>query len=179
MASMMLGSACLGIFARAADKRTLAVALTLITAVTFMSFYFLPPDSFGLLLVVNAIGTLCMGPTSALVWAMYADVADYGEWKFGRRSTGLVYSASLFALKTGTMMAGWLLPMFLNWFGFVPNVAQAAGAVFGITLAFSVMPGLLALLKAVALWIYPLHQREVERIERELGERRALGPVPS
>lgn len=179
MASMMLGSACLGIFARAADKRTLAVALTLITALTFASFYFLPPDNFGLLLIVNAVGTLCMGPTSALVWAMYADVADYGEWKFGRRSTGLVYSASLFALKTGTMIAGWLLPMFLNWFGFVPNVGQSAAALLGITLAFSVMPGVLALFKAAALWIYPLHQREVERIERELGERRALAAVPS
>lgn len=174
MASMMLGSACLGIFARAADKRTLAVVLTLSTAVCFGAFYFLPPENFGLLLVVNAIGCLCMGPTSALVWAMYADVADYGEWKFGRRSTGLVYSASLFALKTGTMIAGWLLPMFLNWFGFVPNVQQSAGALLGITLAFSVVPGLFAALKAVSLWIYPLHQREVERIERELDERRAL-----
>jgi GPH family glycoside/pentoside/hexuronide:cation symporter len=77
------------------------------------------------------------------------------------------------------MIAGWLLPMFLDWFGFVRNAAQTAGAVLGITLAFSVMPGLLALLKAVALWIYPLHQREVERIERELGARRNLGAVPS
>ncbi|HTV25134.1 MAG TPA: MFS transporter [Polyangiaceae bacterium] len=179
MASMMLGSACLGIFARAADKRTLAVVLTLITALSFAVFYFLPPENFALQLIVNAIGTLCMGPTSALVWAMYADVADYGEWKFGRRSTGLVYSASLFALKTGTMIAGWLLPMFLNWFGFVPNVAQSAHAAFGISLAFSVMPGVLALLKAAMLWIYPLHQSEVERIERELGERRALAAAPS
>jgi GPH family glycoside/pentoside/hexuronide:cation symporter len=178
MASMMLGSACLGIFGRAFDKRTLAVILTLITAVSYTSFYFLPPDNFALLLAVNAVGTLCMGPTSALVWAMYADVADYGEWKFGRRSTGLVYSASLFALKTGTMIAGWLLPMFLTWFGFVPNITQTATAVAGITLAFSIMPGLFACLKGGALWIYPLHQREVERIERELGERRA-GPAVS
>ena len=115
----------------------------------------------------------------ALVWAMYADVADYGEWKFGRRSTGLVYSASLFALKTGTMIAGWLLPMFLNWFGFVPNVTQSANAALGISLAFSVVPGVLALLKAAMLWIYPLHQGEVERIERELSERRALAPSAS
>lgn len=172
MASMMLGSACLGIFARAADKRSLAVTLTLITAACYASFYFLPPDNFPLLLAINAIGTLCMGPTSALVWAMYADVADFGEWKFGRRSTGLVYSASLFALKTGTTMAGWLLPMFLNWFGFVPNIEQSATALLGISLSFSVMPGVLALLKALALWLYPLHQREVERIERELAERR-------
>jgi glycoside/pentoside/hexuronide:cation symporter, GPH family len=173
MASMMLGSACLGIFARAADKRTLAVALTLVTALSYASFFFLSPDSYGLLLVVNALGTLCMGPTSALVWAMYADVADYGEWKFGRRSTGLVYSASLFALKSGTTIAGWLLPMFLAWFGFVPNIQQSPAALLGITLAFSIMPGFFALLKAVALWAYPLHQREVDRIERELSERRA------
>lgn len=179
MASMMLGSACLGIFARAADKRTLAVSLTLITAVSYASFYFLPPDNFALLLAVNAVGALCMGPTSALVWAMYADVADYGEWKFGRRSTGLVYSASLFALKTGTMIAGWMLPMFLNWFGFIPNVGQSAPALFGITLAFSIVPGCFALLKAAALWTYPLHQRQVEHIERELGERRATSAVPA
>jgi GPH family glycoside/pentoside/hexuronide:cation symporter len=173
MACMMLGSACLGIFARAADKRTLAVVLTLITSLSFFSFYFLPPENFALLMIVNAVGTLCLGPTSALLWAMYADVADYGEWKFGRRSTGLVYSASLFALKTGTMIAGWLLPLFLDRFGFVRNVQQSAGALLGITLAFSVMPGVFALLKAAALWAYPLRQPEVERIERELSERRA------
>lgn len=179
MASMMLGSACLGIFARAADKRTLAVILTLITAASYSSFYFLPPDNFALLLAVNAVGTLCMGPTSALVWAMYADVADYGEWKFGRRSTGLVYSASLFALKTGTMVAGWLLPMFLTWFGFVPNVQQSPGALLGLTLAFSIVPGFFAVLKAAALWVYPLRRPEVDRIERELNARRAaVGDAP-
>jgi GPH family glycoside/pentoside/hexuronide:cation symporter len=171
--SQMIGAGCLGIFARAADKRVLAVALTLVTALAYVSFYFLPPDNFGLLLLVNAIGMLCMGPTSALVWAMYADVADYGEWKFGRRSTGLVYSASLFALKSGTTIAGFLLPMFLAWFGFVPNITQAPAALLGISLAFSVMPGFFALLKAAALWAYPLHGPEVQRIERELSERRA------
>jgi len=89
-----------------------------------------------------------------------------------------VYSASLFALKTGTMIAGWLLPMLLSWFGFVPNIQQTPGAVLGITLAFSVVPGFFALLKAAALWVYPLHQREVDRIERELSDRRAAA-VPA
>jgi GPH family glycoside/pentoside/hexuronide:cation symporter len=172
MACMMLGTACLGLFARMADKRTLAVILSLITGLSFASFYLLPTDNFGLLLAVNAIGTFCMGPTSALVWAMYADVADYGEWKFGRRSTGLVYSASLFALKTGTMIAGGLLPWFLDRFGFVRNVAQTPDALLGITLAFSLMPGVLAGLKAATLWLYPLNQSKVDRIERELRERR-------
>ncbi|MET0410311.1 MAG: MFS transporter [Polyangiaceae bacterium] len=171
-ACMMLGTACLGLFARMADKRTLAVALTMTTAVAFTLFYVLPPDNFPLLLVVNCLGTFAMGPTSALVWAMYADVADYGEWKFGRRSTGLVYSASLFALKTGTMVAGALLPLFLDHFGFVRNVQQSEGALLGILLAFSIVPGVFALLKGAALWVYPLRRGEVLRIESELRGRR-------
>jgi GPH family glycoside/pentoside/hexuronide:cation symporter len=177
MACMMLGTACMGLFARAADKRNLAVILTLITAVSYGAFYFLPRDNFGLLLAVNAVGTFCMGPTSALVWAMYADVADYGEWKFGRRSTGLIYSASLFALKTGTMIAGWLVPTFLDRFGFVSNTVQTERALIGITLAFSVMPCFFALLKAGALWAYPLDRATVERIEGELRARRSE-PAP-
>jgi GPH family glycoside/pentoside/hexuronide:cation symporter len=133
----------------------------------------LPKENYALLLIVNGIGTFCMGPTSALVWAMYADVADYGEWKFGRRSTGLIYSASLFALKTGTAIAGWLLPVFLDRFGFVPNVAQNEGTLLGILISFSILPGVFASLKALALWAYPLHRAEVERIEGELKSRRA------
>ncbi len=175
-ACQMLGVACLGLVARRADKRTLAIGLTLVTAACYSAFYLLPPDKFGLLLAVNAVGSFCMGPTSALVWAMYADVADYGEWKFGRRSTALVYSASLFALKTGSVIAGVLLPLFLAQFGFVRGVAQTPTAVLGILLAFSVGPGVFAVLKVVALWMYPLGQDQVDRIERELRERRA-GPA--
>jgi len=171
-ACMMLGTACLGLFARMADKRTLAVILTSTSAVSFAVFYVLPTDDFALQLAVNAVGSFALGPTSALVWAMYADVADYGEWKFGRRSTGLVYSASLFALKTGTMVAGWLLPLFLDRFGFVRNLAQSPAALHGILLAFSVVPGVFAGCKAVALALYPLHRREVLRIENALRERR-------
>ncbi len=171
-ACQMLGAAALGLVARHIDKRRLAIGLTLITAVAYASFYVLPKDAFGLQLAVNAFGSLCMGPTSALVWAMYADVADFGEWKFGRRSTALVYSASLFALKTGSMIAGVLLPVFLARFGFVRDVAQTPRALLGISLAFSLVPGLFAVLKAVALWAYPLTQPRVDEIEQALRERR-------
>ena len=125
------------------------------------------------MLAVNAMAQFCAGPTSALTWALYGDVADYGEWKFGRRSTGLVYSASLFAIKTGMVVGGFLLPLFLDQFGYVKNATQTAKALFGITLAFSIIPGIIALLKAVALLIYPLNQKRVDEIERELAVRRA------
>lgn len=142
-------------------------------------FFVLPTDNYWLLVLVNACGTFCMGPTSALTWAMYGDVADYGEWKFGRRSTGLVYSASLFSIKTGIMVGGALVPVFLANFGFIPNVAQTATAVLGITLAFSLMPGLFAILKGAALWIYPLDQRRVDEVEQVLALRRGSEANPA
>ncbi|HTT55476.1 MAG TPA: glycoside-pentoside-hexuronide (GPH):cation symporter, partial [Opitutaceae bacterium] len=172
-ACQMLGCVALGFVARRSDKRRLAIVLTAITGLCYASFFVLPAHAFGLQLAVNAVGSLCMGPTSALVWAMYADVADYGEWKFGRRSTALVYSASLFALKTGTMVGGVLLPLFLDWFGFVRDVAQTPRALLGISLAFSLGPGLFAGLKVAALWLYPLTQTKVDEIEQALAERRA------
>jgi GPH family glycoside/pentoside/hexuronide:cation symporter len=174
---LVLGTACLGPIARKIDKKYYAAALSAITGVCFAAFFIVPRDAFGLQLALNALAQFCAGPTSALTWALYGDVADYGEWKFGRRSTGLVYSASLFAIKTGIVMGGFLLPLFLDQFGFVRNQTQTATATLGITLAFSLAPGLLALLKAGALMIYPLDQKRVDEIERELAVRRAASSV--
>jgi GPH family glycoside/pentoside/hexuronide:cation symporter len=173
MLAQILGTAALGVIVRRVDKKKLAAWLSWITGVSFAGFFLLPTDNYWLLVGVNALGTFCMGPTSALTWAMYGDVADYGEWKFGRRSTALVYSASLFSIKTGIMIGGTLVPLFLGLFGFVRNEAQGPLAVLGITLAFSLAPGLFAILKGVALWLYPLDQRRVDEIEHALAARRA------
>jgi glycoside/pentoside/hexuronide:cation symporter, GPH family len=170
---LVLGTAGLGSVARHIDKKYYASALSAITGLCFALFFILPKDHFGLQLALNAFAQFCAGPTSALTWALYGDVADYGEWKFGRRSTGLIYSASLFSIKTGIVVGGFLLPLFLDQFGFVRNAAQTAKALLGITLAFSVVPGFFALLKAVALLIYPLNQKRVDEIEQELAARRA------
>ena len=173
MACQMLGSYCLSFFAKVADKRVLSYGLTFVTASCWAAFYFIPPHNFPLQLAVQALGTFCMGPASALVWAMYADVADYGEWKFGRRSTGLVYSASLFAIKTGTAFAGLMLPWILAKYGYLANVAQSATAILGITLTFSLFPAGVAVLKGIAIYIYPLSKTKVDEIESDLTARRA------
>jgi len=174
MLAQVVGTLVLSFLARKVDKKYAAAGLCAVTGMCFLAFYFLPKDRFDLFVAVNAIGYFCMGPTSALTWALYGDVADYGEWKFGRRSTGLVYSASLFAIKTGNLVGGFLVLFFLALFGFVKEApSQTSTALIGITLAFSLVPGIIALLKAIMLMIYPLDQRRVDQIERELAARRA------
>lgn len=174
MLSQVIGTLWLSFLARKLDKKLGAAFLCTITAFSFMAFYFIPKGNFVLFLVVNSIAYLAMGPTSALTWALYGDVADYGEWKFGRRSTGLVFSASLFAIKTGGVVGSFLLILFLSQFGFDKKInIQSENAKFGIVLAFSLVPGFIALLKAGALLVYPLNQKRVDEIEKALAERKA------
>ena len=69
--------------------------------------------------------------------------------------------------KAGILIGGFLVPLFLARFGYVKGAeTQTARALLGIALAFSIGPSLFALLKAVALWIYPLDQKRVDDIER-------------
>jgi GPH family glycoside/pentoside/hexuronide:cation symporter len=166
---MMLGVFCVGFLVRFLDKKPLSAFLTLGTAVCWFSFYFIPVDMYGLMLAVNAAGSFMVGPTSALVWSMYGDVADYGQARFGRRSTGLIHSASLFALKTGTMIAGFLGGRLLDWFGFIANQEQPERSLWGILLMFSIIPAIIAIGKATALFLYPLNRRKVLEIERQLA----------
>jgi GPH family glycoside/pentoside/hexuronide:cation symporter len=168
---MMLGIFCVGFLVKRVDKKPLATTLTLITAACLFSFYFIPVELYRLMLAVNAVGSFMMGPTSALVWSMYGDVADYGQYKFGRRSTGLIHSASLFSLKTGSMIAGLLGGWMLSWFGFVANQEQSEHSLWGIMLMFSIIPAFFAVCKGIALWIYPLNNRKILKIEKELAER--------
>ena len=172
---LVLGTMCLGPIARKVDKKYYAAGLSLVTGLCFLAFFFVPRGQFGLMIALNIVAQFCAGPTSALTWALYADVADYGEVKYGRRSTGLIYSASLFAIKSGILVGGFLVPLFLARFGYIKGAAaQTANALLGIALAFSVGPALFALLKAVALMIYPLNQKRLDEIEHTLAERRAV-----
>ena len=168
---MMLGIFCVGFLVRRIDKKTLATVLTSITATCLFSFYFIPIEMYGLMLAVNAIGSFMIGPTSALTWSMYGDVADYGQHKFGRRSTGLIHSASLFSMKTGSVLAGFLVGWGLSLFGFVANQNQSQGTIRGIMVMFSIIPAFFAACKAVALWKYPLDRRKVSEIERALAKK--------
>jgi GPH family glycoside/pentoside/hexuronide:cation symporter len=172
--ALVLGVLCLGPIARKIDKKYYAAGLSLVTGLSFLTFFFIPNGQFGWMIAVNMIAQFCAGPTSALTWALYGDVADYGEHKYGRRSTGLIYSASLFSIKTGILIGGFLVPLFLDQFGYQKGATvQTARALLGITIAFSIGPALFALLKAAALMIYPLNQKRVDEIERDLTARRA------
>lgn len=172
MLAMIIGVACTPLVNRRWDKRTLMIVLSTLNALGMAALFLLKPDQILAMNIVNFIGTVLVGPTPALVWAMYADTADYGEWRFHRRTTGLVFSAALFAQKMGlaigSAIAGWCLA----YYGFKANEVQNEHALFGIRVLFCLVPAIFALLNVVALFLYPLNDKTVKTIEEELAVRR-------
>jgi len=175
LVAMVAGIACTKALASRFDKRLLLIVLATLNALAMAAFYFIPTDQFLLMTVVNMFATLVIGPTIALVWAMYADTADYGEWKTGRRTTGLVFSALQFAQKLGLAVGAGLAGIILSLFGFIANEVQTEQSINGIRLMFSIFPAALAMAGVVAVLFYPLRDTKVAEIEAELNRRHGFG----
>lgn len=84
--------------------------------------------------VIRGIGNACGGAT---MWAMVSDTIDYGEWKTGYRTEGLVNSACSFGYKIGNGIGSALLGMILEVGGYVGDAAvQSASALRSIEVCF-------------------------------------------
>ncbi|MGS8617083.1 MFS transporter, partial [Salmonella enterica subsp. enterica serovar Infantis] len=84
-----------------------------------------------------------------LHWSLMADVDDYGEWKTGKRNTGISFSGNLFFLNLGLAIAGAMVGFLLSWSGYDASAkAQGASAMNGIVLLFTVIPGVGSLITA-------------------------------
>jgi GPH family glycoside/pentoside/hexuronide:cation symporter len=175
--AFILGVMATSPLAKRFGKRNFYLVSMSVTALLTFGFYFVPPENIKLVWAANTIINFCAAPTAPLVWAMYADTADYSEWKWGRRATGLVFSAASFAQKLGWAIggagAGWLLA----YFGYLPNVAQSARTVHGIVLMMSVIPAIAAVAAVAALWFYEIDEETVKRMSADLEARRGPEPV--
>jgi GPH family glycoside/pentoside/hexuronide:cation symporter len=162
------------------DKRTLMLFLTISNAVIMGLMFYIPSDHYWLMLAANALASLLSGPTPALVWSMYGDVADFGEWKFRRRTTALVFSAAQFAQKLGLTIGGVLPTAVLTYVGYEANVAQSETALMGIRFIFTWLPAAFAFVAGLAFIYYPLRDAQLVQIEKELVNRRlAMTPAIS
>jgi GPH family glycoside/pentoside/hexuronide:cation symporter len=134
--------------------------------------YFLTAKQLGLIFFFQIIGSFTGGPLSVLLWAMYADTADYAEWKKGRRATGLIFSASTMSQKIGWAFGAFLALNLMSQVGFQPNEAQDPDSLRGLLLLFSLIPAGLGIVSVLISMAYPLNDKRVAEIELELGERR-------
>ncbi len=169
----LLGVVLMPFVARLTGRKMAFMILITIAICCTGSFYFLRPDQLLLIFGINMLGAITGGPIIALLMTMYADSADFGEWKQRRRATGLIFSASIFSQKMGWALGAWAALAVLGAMGYVANVAQTPATIHGLVMLVSVLPAGLGILSMVILMFYPLNEHKMAEIEVELKRRRA------
>lgn len=157
--------------ARIGKRKTFIYAMFMAAALSVV-FYFCNRDNYFYIYLLQALISFCAGIIFPLMWSMYADAADYSQYKTGRRATGLVFSASSMSQKLGWTLGGSITLWLLAFFGFEANVAQTPETIEGIKYMMSFVPALAALISGGIMIFYKLSDRRVDEIIAELERRR-------
>jgi len=153
-------------------KKKAFIVMYLVAIISTSLFFVLEPNQVIWMFVLNIIGSFTGSPLSALIWAMYADTADYSEWKQGRRATGLVFSASTMAQKIGWAVGGAIAMFLLSAVGYEANVEQNENVLTGLKSLMSIIPGAIGLISLALLGFYKLNEERMNEIAEDLEKRR-------
>ncbi len=143
-----------------------------LTALVMMSFVVLPPEAAVTMIALQMLLQFVYGITIPLLWAMMADVADFSEWKTGRRATAMTFALTVFALKIGLSIGGALQGYLLEYYDYVPNAVQSDRTLDGIRMLMSVFPAVAFLLGVGAMLFYQIGLPVEQAMHAELAERR-------
>lgn len=152
-------------------KRNMLIAGSLVYGIGFAMFAFVGNSYMGIM-IASAVKGIGNAGISSCMFAIVSDTIEYGEWKTGYRTEGLVNSASSFGFKVGnglgSAMLGWILALG----GYVEKTAsQSVGALTAIKALYIYIPVIVVILQVVIMWFYHL-DKEYDAIIDDLNKER-------
>lgn len=173
LASLLLGVSCSTAVSMRMGKRLLFVASMVLTGLFNALLLVIPPHATVVIVGTEVVRQFIYGLSGPIIWSMMGDVADYGEWKTGRRASGTVTAAVVFALWAGLALGGAVAGWLFSFYGFVSEAqVQTARAQSGISLTASVYAGLAFLASGLSMFFYPIDRDMNRKIAEELQARR-------
>lgn len=173
LASLIAGVACSTAVARRTGKRALFIFSMILAGVFNAALLFISPHATAVIIATEVLRQFSFGLSGPILWSMMGDVADYGEWKTGRRASGTVTSGVVFALWAGLAIGGAVAAGLFELYGFASGAAvQTLHAQSGILMTASVWAGAAFFATALCLLFYPITREVNQKIANELVERR-------
>ncbi len=161
-------------FSKKFGKKNVALVCFSLAALNAFAMYLLPPTATGAMALLAVTGSIVYAPTCAIMWAMYADAADYSEWQTGRRFTGMVFATIGFSLKSGLALGGaaflWLM---VGLWDYDTKLPAAANAIAGYRTSSSIIVGLFFVAIVVCIAFCKLTKGLTLQMSAELADRRA------
>ncbi len=127
-----------------------------------------------LVLIGIAIKGFGLGPIQSGVFAMTSDVVDYGEWKTGIRSEGLVNSCTSFGMKVGIGLGSAVCTWIIAFGGYDGTVAvQSASAIGAIRFAFGYFGAILAVICLIIVFAMNI-DKYIGQIQKDLEAKHGM-----
>jgi Na+/melibiose symporter-like transporter len=159
--------------ARRFGKKSVCAAGFALATIGWFSFYFLSPTNVWGMIALTEFTAIVYAPSIPLTWAIFADTADYSEWKTGRRFTGVVFATIMFALKAGLALGTAAFLKIMEWFfHYDTKMPDVPETVHGFRFCLGILTGLLFAICTVLLFVLPLSKQATLQMADELAERR-------
>jgi GPH family glycoside/pentoside/hexuronide:cation symporter len=172
LTALLIGVACSTALTKRMGKRMLFFWSMLLTGICCIVLFFIPATATKVIIGLEVLRQFMYGCSGPVLWSMMGDVADFGEWKTGRRATGTVTAGVVFALWIGLALGGAIAGWLLSLYGYEPNAVQTAHSLMGIRLIASVYSGAGFLAAAGCLLFYGINMNLNLTISHDLSERR-------
>ena len=170
-AGMIVGMIIVPILAKRMKKRNISI-LFFALGIAGSVLLYLGTKTMSLPLIFIALAFAALiGTGQSMGFVMLADVVDYGEWKSGVRSQGLITSCAAIGVTCGAGIAGWLSTYILQANGFVPNQTQTPAALDAIVFNFVWLPALCGVIGIVLMLLYKVDY-QIDDIREKLAARK-------
>jgi sugar (glycoside-pentoside-hexuronide) transporter len=121
--------------------------------------------------VITFIAGFCTGPQYVLPTAFVADSIEYAEWKTGKRTPALIFSAQSFMFKVQSGLTGFFAGIALSVINYVPNAPQTPATESGLFYLVALMPIVGSFLGAIPFFFYRFNEKEHQEVVTKLAVR--------
>ena len=157
-------------------KKATFIAVLVAITVFAAAVAFLPETPAGMWMLMAAQILICIaiGISSPLLWSMFADVADYSEYKNGSASTGLIFSSSSMAQKFGAANGRAIVLRLHIAYAYdkAKEAVQTPEALATINALISWIPAVGSAVGVLIMAFYPLTDKKMSEIREGLKARR-------
>ena len=155
-------------------RRNVYTIACILTVLGFGGMFVVSGGNGILLCIVGIAYNLGVGLLNASVTVMISNAVDYGEYKIGKRSESIIFSAQTFIVKFSTAFSGLIIGFGLSIIKYIPNAEQTASTIMGMKMIMFLIPAVLMVLCAIIYTkFYKLHGKFYTDIMTSLEERRA------
>jgi GPH family glycoside/pentoside/hexuronide:cation symporter len=168
----LLGVIAFGFFAKSVDKKKLYIVLVLAAGAVSVNFAYVDRTNILGMILTQSLFAFLTGPTAAVLFAMYTDIASHIRNETGIASNGLVMAAGSFAQKFGWAISGAITGILLGRAGYVPDQQQSERVKDVMCFIMSWAPTIACGIGGCFMMLYPLNGRRMRNVTNELESKR-------